>query len=185
MIRSLPERVVSQLRSQVRPLACSPLREAWREDAPDAQREGAQVIVASLAQAVEECVHNSLDAGASSVEVLLEADCLGFLINDDGEGVAAADLDNLGVRYCTSKAQTHAPACLGFRGEALSAIAGKQPATSQARLLTGALLSVSGRGLCRHCASGGGVKTQRPPVHLPQGVAGTPAPNPIYVEHSV
>jgi hypothetical protein len=91
-----------------------------------------QVRVASLAQAVEECVYNSLDAGASSVEVALELSSLHATIHDDGVGVLRGDMDHLGVRHYTSKAEGREHTCVGSRGESLCAIAGTTPPSGSA-----------------------------------------------------
>lgn len=78
------------------------------------------VAIAGLAQAVEECVCNSLDAGASEVHVELDAAALSFRVADDGAGIPQASLAALGSRGATSKLP--GAATLGFHGEALAAL---------------------------------------------------------------
>ena len=132
--------------------------------------------MASLAQAVEECVHNSLDAGASSVEVALEVSSLHATIHDDGVGVLRGDMDHLGVRHYTSKAEGRENTCLGSRGESLSAIAGTTPPRDSLGARLGPHAHCLGPRSCRHRAGGGTIQTQRPAVHPPQGVPGEPTP---------
>jgi DNA mismatch repair ATPase MutL len=72
--------------------------------------------VSSLWQAVEACVANACEAGAAEVRVELDICNLAFTVDDDGAGIAAADLALLGACGATSKGAGH-------RGEALAAIA--------------------------------------------------------------
>ena len=85
-------------------------------------------IVGSLAQAVEELVHNAVDAGARSVAVVVDAAAGAASCADDGCGVPLPQLPLLGQRHATSKlrslAELEAGALwLGFRGEALASLA--------------------------------------------------------------
>jgi DNA mismatch repair ATPase MutL len=78
------------------------------------------VAVSSIWQALEECVSNSLDAGASEVHVTLAAAEFGFTVADNGAGIPRDDLQFLGVAHATSK--SGGAQLLGGRGEALAAI---------------------------------------------------------------
>ena len=86
-------------------------------------------IVGSLAQAVEELVHNAVDAGARAVAVVLDAAAGAASCADDGCGVPLPQLHWLGKRHATSKLRSRAeldagvPSTLGFRGEALASLA--------------------------------------------------------------
>eukprot|EP00891_Asterochloris_glomerata_P004346 jgi/Astpho2/4346/fgenesh1_pg.00065_%23_28_t len=67
-------------------------------------------------------------AGASRIEVHINAQQLAFSVEDDGHGIPAADLSLLGVRHASSKLHSlqqlqQGSATLGFRGEALASIA--------------------------------------------------------------
>ena len=86
---------------------------------------------ASLAGAVEELVANALDAGASRIVVTLDAVHCALRVEDDGCGVPTGDVAFVASRAATSKVASsgdlEAAGCvrtLGFRGEALAALAG-------------------------------------------------------------
>lgn len=77
---------------------------------------------------VKELVENSLDAGASRIEVAVADAGFGEIkVTDDGVGMDVEDLRLAFERYATSKISRpedlDALATLGFRGEALAAIA--------------------------------------------------------------
>jgi DNA mismatch repair protein MutL len=85
-------------------------------------------VVERPASAVKELVENALDAGARTVSVTIERGGAGLIaISDDGCGMGRADAVIALRRHATSKirgaADLHAIATLGFRGEALAAIA--------------------------------------------------------------
>ena len=77
---------------------------------------------------VKELVENAIDAGATSVTVVVQEGGLRSIhVVDNGVGMAKADLELSVVRHATSKiaseADLHAISTLGFRGEALASIA--------------------------------------------------------------
>ena len=85
-------------------------------------------VIERPASVVKELVENSLDAGASSVEVKIEAGGRKLiLVKDNGSGMSRNDLSICTERYTTSKISrvddVYSIKSLGFRGEALSSIA--------------------------------------------------------------
>lgn len=77
---------------------------------------------------VKECVENSLDAGASTIDIeVFSGGIEGVIISDDGCGMSREDLRMAFRRHATSKIQNEdelfAISTMGFRGEALPSIA--------------------------------------------------------------
>ncbi|KAM4731709.1 PMS1 protein homolog 1 isoform 2-T4 [Anableps anableps] len=84
-------------------------------------------VVTSVANVVKELMENSLDAGASSIDVKLENFGLDRIeVRDNGCGIKAADVTVMAVRHFTSKICSHEDLerleTYGFRGEALGSV---------------------------------------------------------------
>ncbi|KAI4341690.1 hypothetical protein MLD38_026383 [Melastoma candidum] len=84
-------------------------------------------VILDLSSAVKELVENSLDSGATSVEVSLRDHGLdSFLVSDNGSGISPDNFEVLCLKHHTSKltdfADLQSLTTFGFRGEALSSL---------------------------------------------------------------
>lgn len=94
-------------------------------------------VVERPASVVKELIENSLDAGATKIEVELKRNGLGAItVTDNGKGIDKEDIPYAFLRHATSKIEyaedLNCIGTLGFRGEALAAIC----AVSKVRLIT-------------------------------------------------
>ena len=85
-----------------------------------------QVIV-DLATAVKELVENSLDSGATTIEIRLkEMGTESIEVSDNGSGIDEENYDSVGLKHFTSKlaqfSDLESLESFGFRGEALNAL---------------------------------------------------------------
>ncbi|PHH58656.1 hypothetical protein CDD81_4953 [Ophiocordyceps australis] len=90
------------------------------------QIQSGQVIV-DLCSVVKELVENSIDAGATSIDVRVKNQGLDLIeVQDNGSGIAAANHASLALKHHTSKLSTYSDIAslrtFGFRGEALASL---------------------------------------------------------------
>ncbi len=128
-------------------------------------------VVERPASVVKELVENAIDAGARAVTVEIRSGGMGEIrVTDDGCGIAREDVETAFLRHATSKLRNErdleAIGTLGFRGEALAAIA----SVSRVELIT----CEKGAGEGTRLVLEGGVKKAKAP-------AGHPAGTTIYV----
>ena len=105
-------------------------------------------VVERPASVVKELLENAVDAGASKVTIEIRDGGMTFLrVTDNGCGMAAEDARTAFLRHATSKLRTAedlaAIGTMGFRGEALAAIA----SVSRVDLLTKTAGAISGTSL--------------------------------------
>lgn len=90
------------------------------------QIQSGQVIV-DLYSVVKELVENSLDAGATSIEIRFKNHGLDSIeVQDNGKGIAPEDFETIALKHYTSKLSSYEDLTsldtFGFRGEALSSL---------------------------------------------------------------
>ncbi len=123
-------------------------------------------VVERPSSVVKELIENSLDAGATHIEITVEAGGKRLIeVQDDGAGIPARDVPLAIARHATSKLNSlddlQAIQTLGFRGEALSAIC----AVSRLELVTRHPSDDAGTRL----RSEGGGEARREPIGAPRG----------------
>ena len=123
-------------------------------------------VVERPASVVKELTENSIDAGAGIITVEISAGGMTYIrVTDDGCGIAPEDAGTAFLRHATSKLKgadgLEAIGTLGFRGEALAAIA----AVSRIGLLTREAGAQEGVSLTLEA----GEATGRSPAGCPEG----------------
>jgi len=123
-------------------------------------------VVERPSSVVKELVENSIDAGATAITIDVRGGGRQLIqVADNGSGIDAAEIETAFLRHATSKLNTaddlHAIRTLGFRGEALAAIA----AVSQVTVVSRARDAATGTRLVLD----GGHVTTREAVGAPAG----------------
>ncbi|VAW36939.1 DNA mismatch repair protein MutL [hydrothermal vent metagenome] len=123
-------------------------------------------VVERPSSVVKELVENGIDAGATTINIdVRQGGRESIQIADNGHGIGAEEIETAFLRHATSKLQTvedlNAIRTLGFRGEALAAIA----AVSQVTIVSRATEEPSGTRLLLE----GGLLQDRETVGAPQG----------------
>uniref|UniRef100_A0AC11BGD2 PMS1 homolog 1, mismatch repair system component n=1 Tax=Ovis aries TaxID=9940 RepID=A0AC11BGD2_SHEEP len=128
-------------------------------------------IITSVVSVVKELIENSLDAGATSIDVKLEN--YGFdkiEVRDNGEGIKAIDAPVMAVKYYTSKISSHEDlenlTTYGFRGEALGSIC----CIAEVSITT---KTAADNFSTQYVLDGGGHIISQKPSHLGQGTTVT------------
>lgn len=123
-------------------------------------------VVERPASVVKELMENAIDAGATAVTVEIQRGGMGYIrVTDNGCGMEPEDAETAFLRHATSKIQNafdlEAIGTLGFRGEALAAIA----AVARVEVMTRHVGSDFGTGLTLE----GGKVVEREVVGCPEG----------------
>lgn len=154
------------------PMAAADRRPIRRLDAPTIAQIAAGEVVDRPASVVKELIENAIDAHAREVRILLRGGGIGSIeVADDGEGILPSELAIALERHATSKLGSADDLAkvrsLGFRGEALAAIAAV------------ARLTITSRPPSQESAKGIHVEDGRPPRTFD---AGRPVGTTVLVE---
>ncbi|KAI6131694.1 histidine kinase-like ATPase [Pisolithus croceorrhizus] len=143
-------------------------------DARTVHRITSGQVVIDLQSAVKELVENSLDAGATAVEVRFQNHGLKSIeVVDNGTGIAPRDYEGIALKHYTSKLSSFEDVSriltFGFRGEALSSLC----ALSDGLTITTATASEAPMGTVLEIDRNGRLKGQKAKVARQRGTTVT------------
>ncbi|QHW34480.1 DNA mismatch repair endonuclease MutL [Paenibacillus rhizovicinus] len=123
-------------------------------------------VVERPSSVVKELVENAVDAGSSTIDIVIEEGGLSLIrVTDNGSGIDGDDIETAFYRHATSKISSSKDlfriASLGFRGEALPSIA----AVAKVECVS----APDGSGLGRRLVIEGGTITANEETSSPQG----------------
>ncbi|NWS76556.1 PMS1 protein, partial [Crotophaga sulcirostris] len=128
-------------------------------------------VITSVVSVVKELIENSLDAGATNIDIKLEN--YGFNkieIRDNGSGIKVADVPFMAIKYYTSKISSSEDlerlTTYGFRGEALGSICCISEVLITTKTATDEIST-------QYALDSNGHITSRKPSHLGQGTTVT------------
>ncbi|NWR70653.1 PMS1 protein, partial [Centropus unirufus] len=128
-------------------------------------------VITSVVSVVKELIENSLDAGATNIDIKLEN--YGFNrieIRDNGSGIKVADVPFMAIKYYTSKISSSDDlerlTTYGFRGEALGSICCISEVSVTTKTATDEIST-------QYALDNNGHVTSKKPSHLGQGTTVT------------
>ncbi|KAG8881023.1 hypothetical protein FRB98_004589 [Tulasnella sp. 332] len=118
-------------------------------------------VVVDLQTAVKELVENSLDAGATNIEIRLKEYGLRSIeVIDNGSGISKENYESIALKHYTSKLSTYEDLTtvrsFGFRGEALSSLCALSDSVTfttatEAEAPMATILEMERSGKLKHC----------------------------------